>query len=926
MNRIIGLTAALACALAMRAGGGEARVAVGWDFADGAGQEWAKHANHSKNVRIEEGVLKGTMTGHDPFLTTPAFSLDATAGQAIEMRVKTSAGGKGEIFWVPAGADGAQQKWSVSTDWTGDGQWHEYRVQPYWQGEKRIARIRIDFAVPLNDAGVFEVDWIRIVDTDAAISTEQTWRGAALTAWSADDGATAETRGEALAFAAKKQSGTLTSPSLKIPSDETYVVAVDMSAKAGDTGCILWASDDVSGLQRKTFRIKPDGRFHTYNVDVGSQKNWRGNIVLLKLIPVMQNGAKAVIRSITVTDEAQGGADVSVVQTRLTEAINRAGRPAPLLIQFSNVGGQDARNLTLAVEKLPRGVRVASAPGWEKVPEIPASGTLTHTLLLDASKAVSGDVVFALTGDGTDGQQRVKARIEILPDLKLEKATYVPVPKPVKSDYEIGALYFPGWSKVEAWARIWPVAPERKPVLGWYDEAKPEVVDWQIKWAVENGLQYFLVDWYWHHGSQHHDHWIKAFQQARYKSYLKWAMMWANHNPAGSHSEEDQRKVTQFWIDNYFNTPEYYRINDQPVVMIWSPQNMNRDLGGGDGCKRLLELSRKMAIDAGYKGIYFIAMKWPEASWEPKVVQGYKDMGFDMTSIYHYMHHGGKAENPRRFEFDLVADSNLAQWEGLHETGILPFLPNLSTGWDDRPWHGDKGTEIYGRTVNHFRRICKDAKKFADKTGVKRMTLAPLNEWGEGSYAEPNAEFGFGMYEAVRDTFCQKPEEGWHLNYGPQDVGLGPYDLPPPVKDEAREWLFAKGAQGWYGMMGVGDFMAAEGGLTFKTVSPDPAIERSLDAIPAKQVARIAVRMKVADAKAGDACQLFWQMGATPASETTMLRLPVIPDNQFHDYVFEVGTHRQWRGRINKLRFDPVNQRGATVTVESIRLVPASER
>lgn len=913
----------LALGLAARVFAAETHVLASWDFSDEASKEWAKHANCSKDVRIEEGVLKGTMTGWDPFITSPAFSIAATAGHVVELRVKTTSGGKGEMFWVPAGAVGAQQKWSVSADWIGDNQWHEYRLQPYWQGEKRIGHIRVDFAAPKNDAGTFEVDWIRVVDEAAASSGERGWRGAGTAAWRGVEGAAAEVKNEALAFSSgSAQIGALTSPNVKIPADETCVVTVEMAVKEGDSGCLAWASDAVSGLHRRNFRLKADGRFHTYNIDMGGQKSWSGNIVLLKLMPVMQKGAQATVRSICVSDEPQGAADVTVEQARLTDAINRAGRVVPLLIQFSNAGGKDAKNVTLAVKHLPKGVRVHSAAGWERVAEIPALGSVTHTLQLVANKAISGDAEFSLSGDGLEGQS-VKARIDILSDLKLEKAAYVPVPKPLKSAYEVGALYFPGWSKVEAWSRIWPVAPERKPVLGWYDEAKPEVVDWQIKWAVENGLSYFLVDWYWSQGSQHHDHWVKAFQQARYKSYLKWAVMWANHNPAGSHSEEDQRKVSKFWIDNYFNTPEYYRIDDKPVVMLWSPQNMNRDLGSGDGCKRLLELSRKMAVEAGYKGIYFVAMKWPEASWEPKVVQGYKDMGFDMTSIYHFMDHGGKAENPRRFSFDLVADCNYAQWKGLQETGILPFLPNLSTGWDDRPWHGDKGTEIYGRTVKHFQRICKDAKKFADETGVKRMTLAPLNEWGEGSYAEPNAEFGFGMYESVRETFCQKPKEGWPLNYGPQDVGLGPYDLPPPVKDDSKEWLFAKGAQGWYGMMGVEEFKAGENGLTFKTVSPDPAIERGLDAVPAKQVARIAVRMNVSEAKAGDRCQLFWQTGAVPINETTTLSLPVIPDNQFHDYVFEVGKHRQWRGRINKLRFDPVNQRGALVTVESIRMMPA---
>ena len=62
---------------------------------------------------------------------------------------------------------------------------------------------------------------------------------------------------------------------------------------------------------------------------------------------------------------------------------------------------------------------------------------------------------------------------------------------------------------------------------------------------------------------------------------------------------------------------------------------------------------------------------------------------------------------------------------------------------------------------------------------MRRFCLAPLNEWGEGSYAEPNAEFGFGLYEAIRETFFEQPSEGWPLNYTPSDVGRGPY----PVRD-----------------------------------------------------------------------------------------------------------------------------------------------
>lgn len=900
----------------------DAQVVAGWTFGDEAAKRWAAQPNHCKEVRVEGGVLKGVTAGSDPFLTSPAFAIPATAGQVVEFRAKCAASGKGELFWMPVGAKSPSQKWSVSFDWIGDGAWHDYRVRPYWQGDKRIASMRLDF-VNGRSGDPFEVASIRIVEeAGAAHAGEPAWSGAALAAWRGDEGAESRLKKDELVFrAGASGQGALLSPALAVRADDAFIVAVEMAVSSGDSGSLAWASDEVSGLHKKRFRVKADGRYHTYNIDLGSEKGWAGNIVQLKLAPVTGTSGAARLRSVRVGEDLQGPPDVSVVQARQTEAISRAGRPSPLLVQFSNCGGADATNVTLTVKRLPKGVRVSAAPGWERVPDVPASGLVTHTLELASAKAVSGEAEFTLSGDGTDGQT-VAARVEFLPDLGLPKAAYVPEPKPVTGDYEVGALYFPGWSKVEAWARVWPVAPERKPLLGWYDEASPEVVDWQIKWAVENGLSYFLVDWYWHKGYQHHDHWIQAFKQARYKSYLKWAVMWANHNPEGSHSEADQRAVAKFWIENYFSMPEYYRIDGKPVVMIWSPQNMNRDLGGKDGCRRLLEITRQMAAEAGHTGVYFIAMKWPEASWAPEVVQGLKDMGFDMTSIYHYMGHGGKAEGARRYSFDLVADSNYGHWKGLQETGILPFLPNLSTGWDDRPWHGDKGTEVYGRTVEHFRRICKDAKRFADESGVKRLTLAPLNEWGEGSYAEPCAQFGFGMYEAVREALCKKPAEGWPVNYGPRDVGLGPYDLPPPAVDSATEWTFRAGAQGWVAAMGIDDFKAGDV-LTFTSRTRDPAIERGIPVVRANAFRQIVVRMQV-PASASGGCQLFWSSGGTP-TEGTSLSLPLAADGQMHDYVFDVAKSRGWRGRVSRLRFDPCNAPGVRVAIERIRLVPAQE-
>ncbi len=161
------------------------RVLVSWDFTADADKAWTRGANHSKDVRIEDGVLKGTMTSWDPFVTSPKFSIEASAGQAVEMRVRTSTTGSGNIYWIPEGAAGAQAKWNTTLMWAGGGEWHEYRVFPYWQGEKRIAQFRIDFSNPADTLGTYEVDWVRVIDAVSAKSDAREWRGAALSAWRA---------------------------------------------------------------------------------------------------------------------------------------------------------------------------------------------------------------------------------------------------------------------------------------------------------------------------------------------------------------------------------------------------------------------------------------------------------------------------------------------------------------------------------------------------------------------------------------------------------------------------------------------------------------------------------------------------------------------------------------------------------------------
>ena len=819
-----------------------------------------------KGELVAEG-LRIACGGADTHIYSPEFKVAARATQEVVFRARGNKAGTGELFWMLPGK-GPTQKLSCSFEWIGDGQWHEYRLRPYWQGEKEIGKLRIDFPGSAGGSGVYEIARLAIEDGADAIA---------------------------------------------VPAEGHAGVSFTYASKKDAELQVQWAGDGESGVKKEKVRVPGDGRLHRYYVHLDGRKAWKGTIGLMKA--VAPDGLPAPQLTFE-KEEPELPADVVLKSARVADAFNRVGSPVTLTVLVGNLGTEAAEKVEIVPTSLPKGVRAVNAA--ELKADVGGGQNQTFNVVLDCAEAGSFTAGFDVRAPGAPPIP-VQVPVTVLPSLGLPKASYVPEPNPVETDYDIGALYFPGWARIQAWERVWKVCPERKPVLGWYDEANPEVVDWQIKWLVENGIRTLYVDWYWSQGSQHLDHWVKAYYKAKYRKYVKWAMMWANHNAPGSHSEADQRAVTKFWIENYFNTPEYLRIDDKPVVWMWSPQNMQHDMDKKGGCRRLLEISREMAVAAGFKGIYFVAMKWPEEDCRPKTIQMYKDLGFDMTGIYHFMSHGGACPTNRRFPYSAVADANPANWWRQHESGVLPFMPNLSTGWDDRPWND--GCEIHGKNAQDFRRICAEAKKFADQTGVKRLCLAPLNEWGEGSYAEPNAEHGFGFYEAVRDTFCRKPAAGWPLNYGPKDVGLGPYDLPAPEPPRCvTSWNLTAGEKlGWRGLMGVSEPTATADGLAFTTLTRDPAICNFFTPVSAKKFTAVEVEMKVEGEK-GQVAQLFWSAPGAVAREEASACLPVVSDGAFRTYVFKVGENRAWRGRVNSFRFDPVNASGSKVVVKSIRL------
>ncbi len=851
-------------------------------------------------LQVADGTLSFRTTSWDPFLMCEGQSITASPWQYIHIRLKADHPGMGDLFWTgttdgPYGGLSEEKKSRFRVQ--GGNEWEDIVVAPFWQTEGTIHKLRLD----LYEGSHFEIDFIKICDwsSGATPSSETTWT------FSHGKAPWTVLPGEQLLF----------SPPLELDAAQlTWAVIRLRSSRTGILG-LLWGCGGERGLQSQDIEVKGDGRMRTYNLLLAGIPSWRKPVNALGLRLPEGKDNSIEIESVTLSSEPAGPPDLEVRSFGFENGVNRQNREASLMARISNLGGGSAHGCRLELQ-IPPGITLKKGSQVTELQSLRYGDIAVATWTVVSEQAGDRDVSLKITG--LEEPVLAQTTLRFYPERTVTPLPYPPPPQPVSGEVDVCMYYFPGWDSPAKWDCIRTVAPIRKPLLGYYDEGKPECVDWQIKWAVENGIQCFLVDWYWCRGQQILNHWFDAYREARYRDFLKVAIMWANHNPPGSHDREDWRKVTREWIEKYFPLKSYCQVDGKPAVFIWAPDLIRNDFGGSAEVTAALQESQQMARDAGYKGITFIAMGNHESENQ---VQTLLDEGYAGATNYHEWGTAAEAAmNMKRYRFEDVVASEPGTWARRDRMcGSLTYYPVVDTGWDSRPWHGDKSLVIEGRTPELFEKLLTAARDYAISAKKPFIVLGPANEWGEGSYIEPATEYGFEMYEKIRAVFGKGDPSGWPENLSPADLGLGPYDFPP--QPLVSSWDFDREPGDWRTMMNTGPLKTADGALHFRTSSKDPALMAGLNGIKAEDYSKFSLRMKITgQIKDYSHCQVFWSTEGSSISEATSLSLPLQRDGEMHEYVFDLSSNPRWRGRIAALRLDPCDEADVEVVIDSIAL------
>ena len=234
----------------------------------------------------------------------------------------------------------------------------------------------------------------------------------------------------------------------------------------------------------------------------------------------------------------------------------------------------------------------------------------------------------------------------------------------------------------------------RVPLLGYQDEASPEVMGQHAELALEHGVNVFCVDWYWYEGSpflerQLNEGILPGIEGTDMKFYL----MWANHDAGltwdpttdrtdifwrGGVERETFEFIARRWIERYFSHENYFKINGRPVLCLYDLPGFVRGIGGMGDAKRALQWFRGKVRDAGYPGLHLqntftghIYVDFPGSCPNPLAdpTWAVREIGFDSLTRYQWVH----VEGPRGQDYSEWGEQGVSDWDTLGQIGrVVP--------------------------------------------------------------------------------------------------------------------------------------------------------------------------------------------------------------------------------------------------------------
>jgi hypothetical protein len=320
----------------------------------------------------------------------------------------------------------------------------------------------------------------------------------------------------------------------------------------------------------------------------------------------------------------------------------------------------------------------------------------------------------------------------------------------------VGAYYFDGWSgHTNHVTRLLETKyADRQPVWGWRDDTV-DVMQKQINYCADHAIAFWAFDWYYPEGENKTtplNNALGLYLKAPNCQRLQFCLLVANH--AGFRiGPTDWDACCLRWIE-LFRQPTHLRLDGQPLLIFFSPEELKRAFGGAEGVRRALETLRTKARQAGLPGVAVAACTGPGGH-----LSELADSGYTLLTGYNY--NLGWLSGGGSQPFRKLIEGNEGIFDQFAEKTPLPYVPVITAGWDRRPWEEDKlppekmSVWYPDRTPNLVEEFVRLGVRWLDEhpdkaTSRRLLLVYAWNENGEGGYLTPTAADGTEYLKAVQ--------------------------------------------------------------------------------------------------------------------------------------------------------------------------------
>ncbi len=375
-------------------------------------------------------------------------------------------------------------------------------------------------------------------------------------------------------------------------------------------------------------------------------------------------------------------------------------------------------------------------------------------------------------------------------------ALYLPQFHPIPENDKWWGAGFTEWTNVANAKPLFKghIQPRIPADLGFYDLRIPEVRERQAELAREAGVEAFCYYHYWFGGKQLLEH---PFNEvlASGKPDFPFCLCWANHTWSNktwqrkSALQNDSILIEQIYPGEQDNVAHFYTllpafrdkryltVDGKLLFAIYQPIDF-------PGVTEFIDTWRRLAKENGLPGFHFVGMvastftfkfmpdgsrqkALPNLESSADIFNHILSLGFDSVNSIGKrrgeMLCEGKIKNLTktilrkiglpsgsiRYDYANTVKNFFApedSWENVYPT-IIPQ-------WDRTPRVASMDGIYVNVTPEKFEQHIKQAIDIVkDKSDEHKIIfLKSWNEWGEGNYVEPDAYFGHGLLNAIRNA------------------------------------------------------------------------------------------------------------------------------------------------------------------------------